>query len=127
MTAPGRLLGIAATLSVLLLGACDRGPPAPVWRDFGGDAGRGKIIIAREGCGSCHEIPGVPDAHGLVGPPLHHFARRTMVAGLLPNTPDNLVRWLRTPQAVTPGNAMPNTGLSDAQARDVAAYLYTER
>ena len=50
-----------------------------------------------------------------------------MIAGVLPNTPENLVHWLRSPQAVVPGNAMPDVGLSDAQARDIAAYLYAER
>jgi len=115
---------IAALGLTAALAGCDAQPPAPVWGDFGGDAGRGRIAITRAGCGSCHEIPGVADAHGLSGPPLTRFARRTVVAGLLPNTPENLVRWLREPQAVVPNNAMPDTGLSDAQARDVAAYLY---
>lgn len=78
-------------------------------------------------CGACHAVPGVPQADGMVGPPLVHFARRTVVAGMLPNTPSNLVLWIRFPQSVVPGNAMPDTGLSDAQARDVAAYLYTLR
>ena len=71
-------------------------------------------------------MPGVPNANGLVGPPLGGFARRTVIAGVLPNTPPNLVLWLRNPQAVTPGNAMPNVGLTDGQARDIAAYLYAK-
>jgi cytochrome c1 len=71
-------------------------------------------------------MPGVPNADGLVGPPLAGFARRTVIGGVLPNTPPNLIIWLRDPQAVTPGNAMPNVGLTDAQARDIAAYLYTK-
>ena len=107
------------------LASCDAHPPSPAWSDFGGDAARGRLTIARLGCGSCHEIPGIADAHGLTGPPLTHFARRTIVAGLLPNTPPSLIHWVQQPQAVVPNNAMPNTGLSDAQARDVAAYLYT--
>lgn len=90
-----------------------------------GDPKLGLIMITREGCGSCHEIPGVVDADGEAGPPLTHFARRTLIAGVLPNTPSNLVLWLKTPQSVVPENAMPNMGLSDAQAKDVAAYLYT--
>jgi cytochrome c1 len=97
-------------------------PPGAV-----GDPGQGAAIIQRVQCGACHEIPGIADAHGLVGPPLTVFGRRTMVAGMLPNTPDALVRWLRDPQGVTPGNAMPDTDLTDRQARDVAAYLYTLR
>ncbi|HEY1433445.1 MAG TPA: c-type cytochrome, partial [Stellaceae bacterium] len=77
--------------------------------------------------GSCHTIPGIREARGRVGPPLDNIGERTIVAGLLPNTPDNLMRWLETPQSVVPGNAMPNMGLSDHDARDVAAYLYTLR
>ena len=70
-------------------------------------------------------IPGIDNARGLVGPPLDHMGRRIFIAGLLRNTPDNLVSWLRDPQAVVPGNAMPDMGLSDEQARDITAYLYT--
>ena len=111
--------------AALALAGCEGAPAAPPWGHFGGDAARGRLTISRDGCGSCHEIPGVADAHGLAGPPLDHFAQRTIVAGLLPNTPENLVRWVRQPQTIVPNNAMPDTGLSDAQARDVAAYLYT--
>jgi cytochrome c1 len=117
------LLGGAA----LALAACGPDGGANSTAGFGGDASRGAVDIGRDQCGACHEIPGIQDASGLVGPPLVHFSRRTMVAGLLPNTPDSLVRWLRDPQAITPGNAMPNTGLTDQQARDIAAYLYTLR
>jgi cytochrome c1 len=81
------------------------------------------MVMTRSSCGACHEIPGVSEADGLVGPPLTHFAQRTMIAGFLPNTPDNLERWVQHPQAVAPGNAMPDLGLSDRDARDVAAYL----
>jgi cytochrome c1 len=63
----------------------------------------------------------------MVGPPLDFFSRRTMIAGELPNTPDNLVRWIENPPSVEAGTAMPKLGLSDEQARDVAAYLYTLR
>ena len=63
----------------------------------------------------------------MVGPPLVGWARRTMVAGYLPNTPDQLVRWITAPQSVAPGNAMPNLGVTDRDARDIAAYLYTLR
>ena len=55
------------------------------------------------------------------------FGRRTYIAGELPNTPDNLVVWLKNPRAVEPKTAMPVLGLSDEQARAVAAYLYTLR
>ena len=50
-----------------------------------------------------------------------------MIAGVLPNTPANLVRWIQEPQAVTRATPMPNMGLTDQQSRDIAAYLYTLR
>lgn len=115
----------AAGLSPLV--ACVRRPAEPTWAKFGGDPGQGAILVGRFSCGACHEIAGVQGANGKVGPPLSTFADRTMIAGVLPNTPENLVRWLRHPQAVVPGNAMPDVGLSDSQARDVAAYLYRGR
>lgn len=93
----------------------------------GGDAHRGVAVIDQYGCGSCHTIPGVRSAKGLVGPPLLWWSRRTFIAGELPNTPENLVHWIRTPQSVEAHTAMPTLGLSEQQARDVAAYLYTLR
>lgn len=66
-------------------------------------------------------------AVGAVGPPLPGVGRRTCVAGEVPNTPRFMVRWIENPQAIEPGTAMPNLGVSDAQARDIAAYLYTLR
>jgi cytochrome c1 len=62
-----------------------------------------------------------------VGPPLDNIASRTMLAGVLPNTPQNLVHWLQAPQSVVPGNAMPDMELNDHDARDIAAYLETLR
>ncbi len=97
----------------------------PVWTVAGGDARRGPALITAFGCANCHAVPGVKGADGNVGPPLTRFGSRTYVAGMLRNTPANLVRWLREPQSVIPGNAMPNMGITDAQARDIAAYLYT--
>jgi cytochrome c2 len=90
-----------------------------------GDPAQGQALIEKLGCGSCHDIPGVIGAHGMVGPPLTRMASRQYVAGLLRNTPENMVRWLRFPQKVVPGNAMPNLGLSDRDARQIAAYLAT--
>lgn len=90
-----------------------------------GNPRRGRQLIMSYGCGSCHTIPGVYRARGLVGPPLYFFSRRTMIAGELPNNPDNLVRWLLNPKAVEPGTAMPAVGLNQQQAQDIAAYLDT--
>jgi cytochrome c len=93
----------------------------------GGDVDRGKIAVARYGCDACHAIEGVPGAQGDVGPSLDGIAERTEIAGKLSNQPDNMVRWIREPQQVAPGNGMPNLGVDDRDARDMAAYLYTMR
>jgi len=92
-----------------------------------GDPAHGKALAQSYGCGACHSIPGIYTARGMVGPPLIAFGRRTIIAGELPNSPDNLVRWIMNPQSVDPKTAMPNLGLSDTQAHDIAAYLYTLR
>jgi cytochrome c2 len=99
----------------------------PVWVVPGGNALRGSQRITQFGCGACHTIPGVKNAEGNVGPPLTRIGDRIYIAGMLRNTPANLVQWIREPQAVIPGNAMPNMGISEADARDIAAYLYTIR
>ena len=93
----------------------------------GGDAQHGIALIHSYGCGTCHTIPGIHDASGLVGPPLYFFSRRTIIAGMLPNTPDNLITWLENPQAVIPNNAMPYMAIGAQDATDIAAYLYTIR
>jgi cytochrome c1 len=93
----------------------------------GGDPARGARVIGHEDCGSCHTIPGIRGAEGVVGPPLMWMARRTYIAGRLPNEPENMVRWVRSPEAIDPQTAMPNPQLTEQQARDVAAYLYTLR
>ncbi len=92
-----------------------------------GSPARGAELIAEKGCGSCHMIPGIGGANGLVGPPLTLMGRRVFVAGLLRNTPQNLAAWVLEPQKFVPGNAMPATGLSESEALDVAAYLETIR
>lgn len=90
-----------------------------------GNPEAGKVLIRSYGCGSCHVIPGIRTARGLVGPPLLFYSRRTIIAGELPNTPDNLARWIENPPAMEPGTAMPNLGISNDEARDITAYLYT--
>lgn len=108
-----------------LVSACGREAAGAL--TIGGDPARGKSQIVAYGCGSCHVIPGVGGANGLLGPPLSKFAHRAFIAGEVPNTSDFLVRWITVPQAIEPGTAMPNLGVSEAQARDIAAYLYTLR
>ncbi len=93
-------------------------PPEPR-----GDPRRGAEIIEEKGCGACHEIPGVSGAHGTVGPPLTDVGKRVFLAGELRNTPDNMSAWIMNPQKFHPGTAMPNMGLTSAEAHDVTAYL----
>lgn len=124
-------LAIVLSLAVVIGGADSApsalAPTAATQPESVGDPDHGFDLIQRVGCGSCHSIPGVPMADGLVGPPLDRMGSREYIAGMLHNTPDNMVTWLRFPQKVVPGNAMPDMGLSDAEARDIAAYLYTLR
>jgi cytochrome c len=89
-----------------------------------GDTGRGRELIQRYGCIACHTVAGLPSYGANVGPPLVNMAERGYLAGVLPNTPEHMVRWLRDPPAVDPRTAMPNLGLSDSEAADIAAYLY---
>ncbi len=117
-----RLIWILA-LPTLLLAGCGPSAPKPERSTTIGDAEAGAIWISRSGCGSCHQIPGIMHANGLVGPPLTHFSKRTIIAGYLPNTQENLIRWIQHPQQLAPGNAMPDAGLTDQQARDIAVYL----
>lgn len=91
----------------------------------GGDIERGAGLIKEFGCGACHTIPGVDGASATVGPPLISWSRRSYIAGNLANTPENLVRWVTDPRGVEPGTAMPDLGVDEQEARDVAAYLYT--
>lgn len=92
-----------------------------------GNSQHGKQLLSSYGCGACHIIPGIRTARGLVGPPLYFYGDRTMIAGQLPNTPANLMHWIEDPQAVDPKTAMPDLGVSDRQAADMSAYLYTLR
>jgi cytochrome c2 len=105
------------------LAACDSGEQArsPV---RGGDAGRGKLLLAHYQCGSCHQIPDVAAARGTLGPALESYGRRSYIAGQIPNRPDALARWIVDPASMKPGTAMPAMGVSAADARHMAAYLY---
>ena len=91
----------------------------------GGNPYRGEAMFIQYGCGSCHGAKHVRKATGMVGPPLDGIAVRAMIAGKLPNQPDNMVRWIRDPQQVTPGTDMPDLHVSARDARDITAFLYT--
>jgi cytochrome c len=121
LVAAGVLL--AASASTALAGCGQDTSRLPPPQLANADPKRGAQLIGAYGCGSCHTVAGVTGADGLVGPPLTDFARRSYIAGELANNPENLQRWLRNPQAVEPGVAMPDLGVTDVDARDIAAYL----
>ncbi|HET7457605.1 MAG TPA: cytochrome c [Gemmatimonadaceae bacterium] len=124
-------LGAAALLLLapLLLAACtsetDRAEAREASFLTRGNVEKGRVAIRAYGCASCHTVPGVPGADALVGPPLTGFAERAYVAGVLQNSPENLVRWIRHPREVDSLTAMPDMGVGEQDARDIAAYLYT--
>jgi cytochrome c len=121
-------------ISSLVLGlslglvACEPVRDRPPARQVpGGDESRGRVLLAKYGCGSCHVIPGVDGAVGLSAAPLDHFAERGFVGGILPNNADNLITWIVDPRSVNERTAMPNLGVTTHDARDMAAYLYMLR
>ena len=91
----------------------------------GGDPARGEAMFIQYGCGSCHALKHVRTAVGAVGPPLDGVALRVIIGGHLSNTPDNMERWIRDPQQVSPGTAMPDLNVGARDARDITAFLYT--
>jgi cytochrome c len=119
-----RPFGLAGLCLVLLAGCGKDEAPRQV---SGGDPIRGQRLMAQYQCTACHAIPEVAGAVGNAGPPLDQFGRRNYIAGGIPNTADNLTRWLDNPQAVKPGSAMPDLGVSPEEARHMAAYLLTLR
>jgi len=113
---------LAALAFALVLGGCGSGSEAVSVPGAHPDAA--PKVMEAFGCGSCHMIPGVDGADGRVGPNLAGIGDRWSIAGRLPNTPANLVRWIMHPQEVDPGTLMPDLGVPTQQARDIAAYLY---
>ena len=118
---------LIASLIAIALAAC--GEPRPdAKRDVaGGDRAKAPHLIRHYGCGACHTVPGVPGANATVGPSLERLRDRPYIAGVLANTPENLVKWIVHPRQIDPRTVMPETGISEAEARHVAAYLYSFR
>jgi cytochrome c2 len=114
------LLACAAALL-----SCNRTDPDNAYVLTGGDPRRGAAAIRRYGCGSCHTIPRIAGAHGLVGPSLVGIRQRVYVAGMLPNGSENIQRWIRDPKSVNDRTVMPNLGVTRQDAADIAAYLYS--
>jgi cytochrome c len=112
-------------VAAALVAGCSTRPAALPPGATAGDVAAGQEALSAYGCGACHRIPGIRGANALVGPPLDSWSQRTFVAGLLPNNQASLERWIRDPQGVQPGNAMPDLDVTEADARDMAAYLLT--
>lgn len=91
----------------------------------GGDPARGSSAISRYGCGSCHTIPGIAGAHGLVGPSLEGLRSRVYIAGTLANNAENVERWIENPRLIDEHTVMPELGVSGPDATDIAAFLYS--
>jgi cytochrome c2 len=121
-----KLVALSAILFLFLVAiSCGKEDEQIAAAMTGGEPSRGKIAISRYGCSACHTIPGVRDANALVGPPLNQIASRSYIGGVLPNTPDNMIRWVQDPPAIDHLTAMPKLGVNDQDARDIASYLYT--
>lgn len=114
-------------LAVALSGCGERQVKEEAARMTGGNPDHGAVLIQKYGCSACHTIPGIEGARATIGPPLDRIGQRAYLAGQLPNTPENLIRWITDPQSVERGTAMPDVGVSDPEARHIAAYLYTLR
>jgi cytochrome c oxidase subunit 2 len=79
------------------------------------------------GCSGCHEISGASQK-SRYGPDLSHFgSRRTIGAGTLTNTSENLADWIRNPQTIKPGNKMPDLGLPEPEIQALVRYLESLR
>ena len=111
---------------LLVVGAACKPPPEQ--RQFMpmADAGRGKAVIERVGCGSCHTIRGIDWPQGKVGPSLDGLAHRALIAGKLPNRPDVLAAYIRNAPAMVSGSGMPAMPVDESDSRDIAAYLYQQ-
>lgn len=114
----------AALAAAAMLCACAQKGDLPR-QIAGADPAHGLDLIQAVGCAACHAVPGIDWPRGSSGGSLSGFGRKPLIAGRLPNQPDVLIAWLRDPPALVPGTAMPPSPLTEAQARDVAAYLYT--
>ena len=126
------VIAISGALSLLImLGnifglGLHRHPGEPRRYHAVGDPQEGRVALERYGCGACHRIPGVREANGRVGPSLEEIDRQIYIAGSLPNSPENLMLWIMSPQSIDPESLMPNLNVSRKEAEDMTAYLYAQ-
>jgi cytochrome c len=110
---------------LVLLSGCEL--PSPQSQDERRTHLEATAAINRYGCASCHTIPSIAGAEGRVAPPLDHMGSRGYVAGVLINNPQNLERWIRNPPEVDSQTAMPNLGVTEADAAALASFLSSLR
>ncbi len=123
----GLLLSLTILTTLFACRAATEAELPDTKRVVGGDWRSGRAMVETLECGACHRIPAVPGAKGRVGPSLAGFAQRTYIAGSIPNRPGLLVSWIVDPPAMLPTTAMPNMGITETEARDIAAFLYRLR
>lgn len=83
----------------------------------------GRRVFEQFVCANCHSINGL-STNATAGPDLTHLGgRQTIGAGVISNSFDNLVRWLKDPQAIKPSCLMPSFNLTDQQAGQLALFL----
>lgn len=112
-----------AARAAALQGQC---PPRSDLPDMRPDV-PGDVLLRQYGCHACHHIDGVTGPRSTTGPALSSWPRRSYIAGTLPNTPENLVRWIRDPKAVSPQTLMPDLGVAESHAMEMAAFLFSQR
>ncbi len=117
----------SAVIALLLMGGCRQRAATIEGSMVGGDATRGRAAMRAYGCHACHAVPRMVGDNPSVGPPLEGFGGRAYIAGVLPNTPENLLRWIADPPAVDSLTAMPKLGVTPRDAVDIAEFLYTLR
>ena len=85
------------------------------------------VLLRQYACHSCHQMDGVIGPTVDTGPPLFDWPKRAYIAGVLPNTEENLARWIMDPRAISPQTLMPDLGVSPEHARAMAEFLFTQR
>ena len=116
---------IVALAASAVMGCSNRSKTVQAAEITGGNPKSGKNKIAYYGCGSCHDIKGIPGAIGLVGPPLDNVAMRVYLGGVLQNSPNNMALWIMNPKQFDEKTAMPNLHVTQSDAIDITAYLYS--
>jgi cytochrome c len=111
----------------VLAAACAAGAAFVAGNGLAADAGRGRELLARYQCGSCHVLADAVSSGQPVAPPLTRWGRRSYIAGVLPNDEATLARWLQDPPALVPATRMPVLGVCAQDARDIAAHLMAQR